>query len=377
MSEKKKPKRVLHCINSLAVASGAMSVIMNYYRNIQRDEVQFDFLYFQEDGETHFQEIQSLGGRAFDIGIPSFCISFQKKLDSFFCEHQGEFDILHCHMVFAPSVYSFMAKKNGIKHVIAHSHSTKKGERSFSIVRNSVLNLFVGFFATDFLACSEAAARAYWKKKSNKGNVLVLHNAVETNDFWFDVKKREKIRNEFNIMPEELVVGHVGRFVEPKNHKFQVEIFRLLCKEKTNYKLFLVGDGPLLVDIKQLVDKYGLTNRVIFTGSRSDVPDLLCAMDVFLFPSLYEGLPVTLVEAQCNGIPSVVSEAITKEVVVTDLIQFASLNESAEIWAEKLEKLALNSKHVKRSEYTGKVRENGYDIADTTRVLEDFYRKLM
>ena len=197
----------------------------------------------------------------------------------------------------------------------------------------------------------------------------IINNAIKTSDFIYDQGVREEKRAEFNI-GNSFVIGHVGRFAQPKNHTFLLEIFRHIYRNNSNAKLLLVGDGPLRLGVESLAEKYGIEDHVIFAGVRSDIPELLSAMDLFVFPSLYEGLPVTLIEAQANGLSIIASDSISDEVKITDLIEFISLDDGPRYWAERV----LKCKQKRETgNFSAKIKSAGYDIELNAKLIEKLY----
>lgn len=212
------------------------------------------------------------------------------------------------------------------------------------------------------LAPSRLAAEfTFGKAEVEAGKVNFIHNGVDLNVYKYDEENRRKVRREFGIADEQFIVGHIGRFNQQKNHKFLIDVFAEVLKQKPNALLMLVGDGEKKSEIKEQIKALGIEKSVIFTGIRSDVPALLSAMDVFVFPSFYEGMPNTVIEAQATGLLCVIADTITEEAGVTDCVHFMSLSDSAEVWADKA--LALFDKdRVDRSFYSDKMKNAGYDI---------------
>ena len=360
-------KRILQIVPSLNINAGMMSVIMNYYRHIDRNKIQFDFLYFFEMDQTYKDEILSLGGSVYSLGKPSFKHSFQAKYNQFLKQHKGEFAAIHCHPIFAPEIFSHLAKKNGIKHVIAHSHSTKYSDNKLSAIRNYFINMFVGFCATDFMACSPEAAKLYGKR-----DVKILRNSIEGEKYKFSLEERKKIRKEFGIDDSKVVIGHVGRFVTQKNHKMVIDIYASYHKNNDNSVMMLAGDGPLKNEMEKYASLKVKDGSILFLGRRSDIPQLLSAFDVFILPSLFEGAPVSAVEAQFAGLPCLLSDTITKSINATDC-EYLSINKPPEFWAKKV---IIDKNIHRRIERYKRMIDAGFDIKDTAKYLEDYYLSL-
>jgi glycosyltransferase involved in cell wall biosynthesis len=210
-----------------------------------------------------------------------------------------------------------------------------------------------------------AAQYTFGKRAYKKGKVDILHNGVDLSVYHFDANGRENIRREFNLADNAIVVGHVGRLMEQKNHRFLVEVFAKIHEKNPNTVLLLVGKGPLENQLREQIENLGLTNAVIFAGVRKDVPQLLSAMDVFVFPSFYEGMPNTVIEAQATGLPCVIADTITREADITGLVDYLSLGDSAEQWAD----MALSKVQAQRKDTKEDFIKNKYDIQN---VAEQF-----
>lgn len=360
--------RILHVIGQMN-RGGAESMIMNIYRKIDRIKIQFDFVVHTDSICDFDDEIKSLGGKIYNC--PRFTgtniVSYIKFWNEFFKEHK-EYKIIHGHIGSSASIYLEIAKKNGL-FTIAHSHSG-----GFDTgIKGSMYRLFsypTRFIADYFFACSESAGISRYGKRvvNNKTIFSVLKNAIDVNQYAFSEEIRYKKRKELDL-ENKFVIGHVGRFDKAKNQEYLVEIFKLIVKKNENAILILIGDGELKSHIFEKVKNYGLGDRVIFTGVRSDVNELLQAMDVFVFPSIYEGLPVTVIEAQAAGLPCLISDTITNEVCITALVQQLSIKQGIISWGEKIE--LLNGKI--RSSFIDDIKQYGYDINTSVVNLEKFY----
>ncbi len=362
---KNNPTRVLQVVRWMN-QGGVENLLMNIYRNIDRSKVQFDFVVHSEQGGFFDGEIEALGGRIFHC--PEYRIynhsEYSKWWNSFLNEH-SEYKIIHSHLDSCANIHLRIAKKHGLK-TIAHSHNTSEGEGVRAFVKKLLKTGFNSCCDCKF-ACSKAAAKWLYGKDADKA--VIISNAIEPERFVYDSQIAAKVKNELLINEDTFVVGHVGRFNAQKNHSFLVEIFAEICRLERNSILLLVGSGDLENDIRKKVKALGIENNVMFLGVRSDVNEILQAMDVFLFPSLYEGLPVTLIEAQAAGLPCVISSTITDEVCITDLTEQISLECSAEEWA----KAVLNQKSRERKNTEEIIRREGYDIKNTADEFVRFY----
>ncbi|MBQ9891095.1 MAG: glycosyltransferase [Firmicutes bacterium] len=347
---------------------------MNYYRHIDRNILQFDFLYFEEVAESHLDEITELGGRSFFIPYPTFKIADQKKLHLFFSEHQGEYIAVHCHPIWGAEIVGIEAKKSGISHVIQHSHSTKFADKKLNAIRNGILIKFVGLFATDYMACSPEAAYLFGKHRVDRGRVHILPNAIELANYSFDVSLREIVRKEFNFSSDTIVVGNIGRMCIQKNQLYALDVFNEFHLKIPKSKMMIVGDGSLRRQLEKRVEELSLTDSVIMTGKRRDIKAILSALDVFLMPSLFEGAPVAAIEALASGLPCIISDTITKSVDVKG-VYYLPITEEPMKWADKVITV-LEERHKTNRSDQSELVSHGFDIKRESQRLEAFYLDL-
>lgn len=371
LEKENEPIRVAHIIGNW-FGGGVESVVMNYYKNIDRTKIQFDFLCSESSTNIPYEEIKKLGGKVIIIPNYSKVFKYQKELIRIFKENN--YKIVHSH-ISTMSIFPLRAaKKAGVPVRIAHSHSTTNRKEKKKNFLKQILRNFSKVYATDYMCCSELAGRwLFGNKEYDKGNVYLLNNAIDLDKFKFDENLRKEKRKEFNIEDDTLVIGHVGRFVEQKNHKFLIDIFNEVYKKNKNSILLLAGQGPLVEEIKQKVKDTGLEKNIKFLGQRNDISELYQAFDVFCLPSLYEGLPVVGVEAQATGLLCVFSDTMTKETKVLSTTEFMSLDEDATEWANVI----LNKYNIenlnKNSGY--EIQKNGFDIKREAIKLENLYMK--
>ena len=369
----KEPIRVLN-VTRVFQAAGIESFIMNVYRNIDRSKIQFDFLIMRNENSIYAEEILSLGGRIYAIDVNEKnsylrILRESKELHEFLKNHY--YQIIHIHYTTplrAP--YLLAAKKAKIPIRIYHSHSAEiSGKSRFKLLVYKLYRGKIACWATDYFACSEEAANwMYPEQMKNKEKVKIIYNGIDINRFSFNKDKRKLVRYALKIS-DEYVLIHTGRFIDQKNQKFIVSIFFELKRKYTNVKLLLLGEGELLEEIKTLVRKLGLENDVIFLGIKTNVEDYLCAADCYIMPSLYEGLPVAAIEAECTGLPCVFSKEITREVALTENIVFLSLDQPISDWVNSV----LNYKDVSRHDCSRIIQQQGYDIKDVAYTLQQFY----
>lgn len=356
------PIRVLQVVTYMG-RGGLETMLMNYYRNIDRDKVQFDFLTHRDERWDYDDEIESLGGKIYHLPkLNPFSKSYLNDLDKFFKEHK-EYQIVHCHQDCLSGVVLKVAKKNGVKFTIAHSHNANQ-DKNLKYLIKVFEKSKIPKYADKLFACGDEAGRWMF----NTDNFEVLNNAIDTDLYTYNKEKADKVKKEFSI-ENKFVVGHVGRFNPQKNHEFLIDVFNEIQKVKEDSVLMLVGDGDLRPEIEQKVQDLGLSDKVIFTGVRSDVNDLMQGMDVFLFPSLYEGLGIVLIEAQAAGLKCVISDTIPKDGVLTDDVTSISLNETSVVWANEI----LKYQEFKRSNNKEIIKKANYDIKNNAKTLEHFY----
>ena len=359
--------RVLHMIASLDVG-GSQTMMMNIYRSIDREKIQFDFVIDRPE-ETYFaDEIKALGGRVYTMSPfrGTNAGEIRRDWSNFFYTHP-EYRILHSHVRSYASLYLPVARDHGVKTII-HSHSTSTGGGIKGAVK-SVMQLPLRHQADVLMACSQDAGEwLFGKKACQSERFILLPNGIDTRLFAAAAKTREQYRRDLGLEGK-YVIGNVGRFYDVKNHTFLLDAFEKACEKDDRAMLLLVGVGPLMQETAKKAVDLGVAERVIMTGNRDDVPQLLGAMDVFAFPSLWEGLPMTVVEAQAAGLPCVLSDTITKEVDVSPLVQYLPLGD-AEQWAD-----ALLTRRP-REDAAEAVVKAGFDIRSSAARLTELYTRL-
>ena len=354
------------------IGGGVEAVTINYYRNIDKNKVQLDFICDEDSTNIPYEEIERMGGKV--IIIPSYSKPFKyhKALKRILKE--GNYKIIHSN-INTLSVFSlFAAKCAGVPVRIAHSHSTTNKKEKKKNLMKQVLRPFSKVFATDYMCCSELAGRwLFGNKEYDKGNVYLLNNAIDLDKFKYNESLRKKKRKELGIKDDTLVIGHIGRFVAQKNHDFLIDIFNEIYKKNNNSILLLAGQGPLMEDIKNKVKELNLDDNVKFLGQRNDANELYQAFDVFLLPSLYEGLPVVGVEAQASGLLCYLSDDMTKETKVLDITKFMSLNKMPEEWADNI---LDDVKKYKRIDTSKEMTAKNFNIKEEAKKLEEYYLNL-
>ncbi len=369
--ETKEPIRVASVIGRY-VGGGVEAVTINYYRNIDKNKVQLDFICDEDSTNIPYEEIEKMGGKV--IIIPSYSKPFKYHKELKIVLKEGNYKIIHSN-INTLSVFSlFAAKCAGVPVRIAHSHSTTNKKEKKKNLMKQVLRPFSKVFATDYMCCSELAGRwLFGNKEYDKGNVYLLNNAIDLDKFKYNEALRKKKRKELGIKDDTLVIGHIGRFVAQKNHDYLIDIFNEIHKKNNNSILLLAGQGPLMEDIKNKVKELNLDDSVKFLGQRNDANELYQAFDVFLLPSLYEGLPVVGVEAQASGLLCYLSDDMTKETKVLDITKFMSLNNTPEEWANNI---LDDVKKYKRIDTSKEMTAKNFNIKEEAKKLEEYYLNL-
>ena len=368
MKKKEEPIRIAQIVGKW-LGGGVEAVVMNYYRHLDHSEVQFDFICDDDSTNIPYDEIEKLGGKVILIPPYQKVFKYQKELRRVL--RNGKYKIVHSHINTLSVFPLYAAKKVGVPVRIAHSHSTTNKKEWKKNLLKQVLRPFSKKYATNYMCCSELAGRwLFGDKAYDEGKVYLLNNAIDLDKFKYDKKIGDKKRKELGIKEDTIVIGHIGRFVAQKNHIFLIDIFNQFHKKEKNSILLLAGQGPLQEEIKNKVRELGLDDSVRFLGQRNDANELYQAFDVFLLPSLYEGLPVVGVEAQASGLLFFFSDDMTKETKVLDSTVFMSLSNTAEEWTGEI---LTNLKDYKRINTKNEVSDNGFDIEIEARKLEKYY----
>ena len=373
-----KPIRILQVL-TIMNRGGAETMIMNYYRNIDRNKVQFDFLLHRDEKGAFDDEIESLGGKIYKMppmGLKNIS-AYMKALDDFFKKHK-EHKIIHSH-INAFSIFVLRAaKKNNIPIRIAHSHtslyninlnpfSKKRDSLNFTIkfLAQNILKLKITTYSNYYFSCGVKAGK--WLFGKNKySKVRIINNAIDSDSFIYDKDKSLKIKKNLNL-EDKLIFGHVGNLVPEKNHYFLIKVYEEIRKINPDVALVLVGAFDEN-QIKTLIQD-DLPEGINILGIRNDVPDVLQAIDFFIFPSINEGLPLTLIEAQASGLKITASDDITQELNMTNLISFISLKQTPVFWAKAI----LNSIPYERKNTKNQIIKGEYDIKDNALSLQEFY----
>ena len=371
--------RVLHIVGIMNMG-GLENLIMNIYRNIDREKIQFDFLVTREEKGIFDDEITSLGGRIYNIPHMSKvgCIKYKKIVYDFF-KNNPQYQIIHCHRDALNSLYLRQAKKNNVPVRIAHSHNIRLVEDKtikgiLKLIIKKYFMISTNKNSTDYFACSDDAAKWLFGKNIKK-SVKIINNGIESKKYKYKKNIATNIRKELGINEDTLLIGNVARFDLQKNHDFLIDVFNSFSKETPNCKLCLVGEGTLMDNIKYKVKTLNIEDKVIFLGIRNNINEIMMGFDVFVFPSLFEGLGIVLIESQASGLNCLVSDQVPKESDMDmNLINYIPIDK-IDIWVEKLKIINKQKMRLReeRNSDISKIMENGYDIATTVDYLENFY----
>ena len=358
----KQPIRVLHILQRME-AGGTQALLMNIYRNIDREKVQFDFLVMYPEKYFYDDEIVSMGGKIYysNVRKNKNIFKFQNQLKKLIKENG--YNIVHVHTYSIGYFALRTAKKCGVPVRIAHSHNNKTTHDK-NFVARKILQKIYTIHATELFACSKEAGEYLYGKKEFR----VIKNAINLGNYKGLEKYRNKKRKELGIDGNTFLVGSIGRLHAQKNQLFLIEIFAEIKKQKNNSKLLLIGDGPLKDKLVEKSKALGVKNDVFFLSNRKDIPELLVAMDIFVLPSVYEGLGIVAIEAQAASLPVVLSDGVSKEAIVTDNVNVVSLRKTAKEWAKQIISLKAIDANIEE-----KIKNSGFDIKSQALLVQKYY----
>ena len=361
---KNKPIRVLHVVQRME-AGGTQAFLMNLYRNIDRSKVQFDFLVEYLDREFYDEEIEKLGGKIYYTNFRRTLnvFEFKRQLDSILKERK--YKIIHIHATAIGKVCCNVAKKNNIPTIIAHTHNNG-AVKDWKYYPKKFLRWIYRKGPTDFFACSEEAGKYTFGSK----NVRVIKNAIDTSKYIEAKESRSAKREELGIDKNDFVIGNIGRLHHQKNQLFLLDIFAEIKKKKNNAKLLMVGNGPLKESILKKAKELKIEDNLFLLSNRKDIPEFLSTMDVFVLPSLFEGLGIVAIEAQAAGLPVILSSGVSKEAKISNSVTYLDLNEGAAKWADCI----LVAKKPKTSSIE-MLQKAGYDMKTNASFIQAFYEE--
>lgn len=355
-----KPKRILQVVTYMG-RGGIETMLMNYYRHMDRSKVQFDFLVHRDFAGDFDEEILSLGGKIYRVRpMNPLNPGYWHDLLTFLRTHP--YEIVHCHLNFKSGIVLAAAKLTGVPVRIAHAH-TASMENDWTQIPRKIMRTLIAPNSTAMFACSQNAGQAVFGKHPFR----FFPNAMDAAAFRYQEFVRSIKRLELDLA-DAFTVMHVGRFSAEKNHRFLLDVFARLREAEPNAKLVLIGDGALRKEMEETANRMFPEDAVSFLGVRGDIPELLQAADVFAFPSRFEGLPVTMIEAQAAGLPCVMSDTVTDECIVTDLVTRLPITDP-EAWADEI----LKKRDAVRTDRLADIQAAGYDIKTAAEKLTQFY----
>lgn len=369
-----KKKRILHVTGAMNVG-GTETMLVNLYRKVNK-YINFDFISYSNEEAYYDKEIEALDGNIIRLKPPSEVgfIGAIKDIKKVIKEN-GPYDAVHTHMLFNCGIAMMAAYLNGVKVRVSHAHTTSDNSESFfRKVYISVMRIFIKLFSTDFLACSDGAGRYLFGKNitSNK-KYKILPNYIDYEKF-INCEDKNSIRKELGIKEDDIVVCHIGRFINAKNHNFLLEVVTEMIKRNDTIKLLLVGTGDLKNEIEAKVKDLGIEKNVYLTGIRNDIPNILNNSDLFILPSIYEGLGLVLLEAQASNVPCLVSEAVQPEVDLdVGLVKQLNLSDGSKKWVLEAEDL-INKNKSENINVMEAVRKKGYDLNTIMNNLVSVYK---
>ena len=348
--------KVLHVVSSLG-GGGVESMLYNYYTKLDKKLIQFDFVVHGDDIGVLEKKLQAMGSRVFHVTPKKVSLSMNiREIDRIIKD--GEYDVVHCHQNFSNSVPLLIARKYRVRGRISHAHGCKTPSTTREAFRNYCFRLLNKLGANYFFCCGVQAGKwLHGKRWSPSESDIIMNNAIDVDKFSYDPSARAEYRRRLDINGK-MVLLHVGRFSDEKNHSFLVTLFHMLSKRANNYVLLLVGDGPTEDKVRKHVRDIGLSDQVRFLGVRSDVAQIMDAADVFLLPSKNEGLPVTLVEAQAKGLIVFASDVITRETAITDSIEYLPI-EDPSIWVREIARAQVRERYSRENE----IQAAGYSVS--------------
>lgn len=367
--------RVLHVVSNISLGNGIMSVLMNYYRNLDRNKVQFDFFFYDSRKTTYADEIVELGGKV--IEMPNIRNPFKfRRSYSIFCKNRkGHYNIIHIHDCFMSFFICDIKRNLGAQKLIIHSHNPKLSDYMLGEIRNRILSYPSYFIADYYFACSKESGFYAFGAKFNKGTIL--NNAIDVRNYRYNAIERVRIREELGINGK-FVIGNIAGFRKQKNHRFMIDIFSELLSREHESVMVLVGSGPTMNEIKEIARDKDIYDKILFLGTRSDIDVLLSAFDVFLLPSIYEGFGIVLVEAQAEGLPCVFSDTIP---VMANILKnnntVLELADNPKKWADALISRGKKGR-VENTEIIDKtIEEAGFNISVEAIKLQKLYEDMI
>lgn len=359
--------KVLMVVFNLSVANGVSSYVMNYFRNLEHNKIIMDFVVYQDVETPYSKEIIDNGGHIFKVPSIKHLYSHMNTSKKIIC--QGQYDIVHDNILILSYFIMHYAKKYKVPVRILHSHNSRLGETKYKELRNKWLLPVLLNTANAYFACSDLAAQALFGKRP----YVFVPNVISVKKFSFNESVRERVRNQFHC-GNKFIIGTVGRLATQKNPFYAIDTIIKVYEHNSNIQYWWIGSGPLMGRVKAYIEEKNATSYIRLFGSRNDIADLYQAMDLFFLPSLFEGLPVTGVEAQAMGLPCLVSDNITSQFICTDLVSSLSIKQSDKKSAKTL--MSFFSKKYERSQYADKLRKSCFSDQNAGEFLLKVYHQL-
>lgn len=360
--------KVLMVVYNLKVANGVSSFVMNYYQKINHDKIKMDFVIYKNLDSPYLDEIENNGGKVYVLPTILNIFAHLKACNNIL--KNNKYDVVHDNILLISLPLMICAVFNHVPSRILHSHNSKLGKTLFREKRNQLFLPLLRRTANNYVACSKLAGRAMF----NNEKYIMIPNVINVQKCHFDLERRSEVRSKMKV-DEKCIIGTVARIDEQKNPFFAIDVFSRVAERCPKVEYWWIGSGNLDEKLSTYIKKRGLSNKVKLLGSREDMIDLYHAMDIFFLPSLFEGLGIVTVEAQAFGIPCIISDAIPREVVYTDLIEFVSICEDASVWADSI----INKYHMykKRRSYTYELKQSKFSDETAGEILLDMYENTL
>ena len=363
-----KPLKVLMVVPNLRVANGVASFAMNYFRDLDQSKIHVDFALYADRSSPYYDEIRMRGSDIYILPKVSDIRKHLKKCNEILSTKK--YDIVHDNTLHISIPMMWCAKQAGVPVRILHAHSSKLSGTRFKELRNQLLVPFLCSLATHYVACSGAAGKVLFGNR----RFDIIPNVIPVSKYKYNQERRNAVRTSMNA-ESKFVVGSVGRLAVEKNPYFAVDVIKKLHEEMPDIEYWWIGSGDLDNQVKEYVESCGALSYIKLLGSRNDVADLYQAMDVFLLTSFFEGMPLTCIEAQAMGLPMIVSDTITTEMLYTDLVDYLNLSEPVEVWVEHLKKAVQKKRD--REQYAEYLKRSRFSDVGCGNRLERIYRQFM
>lgn len=367
--------KIIHFVPSINCTSGIIQLLLNYYRKMDRNTFQFEFLYFSEKTINNFEdEILRLGGTSTKISSPVKYLKFKKELNEYFKKHIENVNntIFHNHQIAFTIFLKRIVNKNGISNFIVHNHMTKYSDKFLSAIRNYILCIPIKYMKLQYFACSIAASKLCF----GKNDVYIMQNGIDLKKYKFNEESREKYRKKFNIKDNEYVIGNIGHFEPVKNHELTIKAFLECLEYNHNMKLVLIGTGSLKEKYLEMIRKHKIADKVIILENRNDIPQLLSMMDCFVFPSRFEGLGIAAIEAQASGLPIIISNKVPKEVQICNY-KVLDISNNIDDWKCEIIKMKNNKVAKDRKHAIKSLEISIFNIDNSVKLLEKKYYNIL